>query len=202
KGILFHTDAVQTVGQLATRVREMPCDLLSMSAHKVYGPKGVGLLYSRMGIGLEPILTGGDQEFDRRAGTENVAGIVGLAKALEVAHGAMARTQPEAGCGEPRRTAALRDRLIAGVLETVPDSELTGDPVERLPNNASFRFPGIEGEPLLLNLDMRGICGSSGSACATGSIEPSHVLLAMGYTRAEAHGALRLTLGRENTLAE
>lgn len=195
RGILFHTDAVQTVGQLPARVREMPCDLLSLSAHKIYGPKGAGLLYARMGIGLEPLLTGGDQEFDRRAGTENVPGIVGLGRALELAHAGMQS-------GEPARVAALRDRLIHGVLSDVPDSELTGHPERRLPNNASFRFPHIEGEPLLLNLDMRGICASSGSACATGSIEPSHVLLAMGYSRAEAHGALRLTLGRETTESE
>src|SRR5205823_6135053 len=139
------------------------------------GPKGVGLLYSRMGIGLEPILTGGDQEFDRRAGTENVAGIVGLAKALELAHRGLA-------AGEPARQARLRDRLIAGVLARVPEAELTGHPALRLPNHASFRFSHIEGESLLLNLDMRGVCGSSGSACATGNIEPSHVLLAMGYS--------------------
>jgi cysteine desulfurase len=195
RGILFHTDAVQSVGQLPTDVRELRCDLLSMSAHKIYGPKGAGLLYARMGIGLQPQLTGGDQEFDRRAGTENVPGIVGLARALELAHASLA-------ADEPRRIAALRDRLIAGVLREVPDTDLTGHPECRLPNNASFRFRGIEGEPLLLNLDMRGICGSSGSACATGTIEPSHVLLAMGYRRAEAHGALRLTLGRENTVEE
>lgn len=195
RGILFHTDAVQTIGHLPTRVRELPCDLLSMSAHKIYGPKGVGILYSRMGIPLQPVLTGGDQEFDRRAGTENVAGIVGLGKALDLAYAALQ-------AGEPQRLAALRERLIAGVLDQVPSSELTGHPTQRLPFNASFRFPGIEGEPLLLNLDRSGISGSSGSACATGNIEPSHVLLAMGYTRAEVHGALRLTLGRENTGAD
>jgi cysteine desulfurase len=192
RGILFHTDAVQSIGQLPTHVRALPCDLLSISAHKVYGPKGVGLLYSRTGIGLEPLLSGGDQEFERRAGTENVPGIVGLGKALELVHQAMA-------AGEPARLTALRDRLIAGVLETIPSAELTGHRTQRLPNNASFRFQQIEGEPLLLNLDMRGICGSSGSACASGKIEPSHVLLALGYSRAEAHGALRLTLGRENS---
>jgi cysteine desulfurase len=195
RGILFHTDAVQTVGQLPLRVREMPCDLLSMSAHKVYGPKGAGLLYRRIGVPLETQITGGDQEFDLRAGTENVPGIVGLGVALELAFGAMER-------GEPDRLRELRDRLIAGVLAAVPDAELTGHPTERLPNHASFRFPHIEGEPLLLNLDMRGIFGSSGAACATGEILPSHVLLAIGYTREEAHGALRLTLGRENTRAE
>jgi cysteine desulfurase len=195
RGVLFHTDAVQTVGQLPLDVRAMPCDLLSMSAHKVYGPKGAGLLYRRMGVPLVSQIAGGDQELDLRAGTENVPGIVGLGKALELAYAAMQ-------AGEPERLRALRDRLIQGVLECVPGAELTGHPELRLPNNASFRFPQIEGEPLLLNLDMRGICGSSGAACATGEIEPSHVLLAIGYTRAEAHGALRLSLGRENTAEE
>ncbi len=195
RGILFHTDAVQTVGQLPLSVRDLPCDLLSMSAHKVYGPKGVGLLYRRMGVPLVPHLTGGDQEFGLRAGTENVPAIVGLGKALELAYAALQE-------GEPQREQGLRDRLIAGVLAALPDAELTGHPTERLPNHTSFRFPLIEGEPLLLNLDMRGICGSSGAACASGEIEPSHVLLAIGYTRQEAHGALRLTVGRENTSEE
>jgi cysteine desulfurase len=166
-----------------------------MSAHKVYGPKGVGLLYRRMGVPLMAQISGGDQEFNLRAGTENVPGIVGLAKALELAYAALQT-------GEPERLRGLRDRLVRGVLAGVPDAEFTGHPTERLPNSASFRFPHIEGEPLLLNLDMRGICGSSGAACATGEIEPSHVLLAMGYTRQEAHGALRLSLGRETTAAE
>lgn len=196
RGILFHTDAVQTIGQLPVNVRSMPCDLLSLSAHKVYGPKGVGLLYRRIGVPLVSQATGGDQEFAQRAGTENVPGIVGLGKALELAYAAMQQ-------GEPERARGLRDRLIAGVLAALPDAELTGPLAgERLPNHASFRFPLIEGEPLLLNLDMRGIFGSSGAACATGVIEPSHVLLAIGYTPQEAHGALRLTLGRENTEVE
>lgn len=195
RGILFHTDAVQAVGYLPARVRELPCDLLSLSAHKIYGPKGVGLLYVRQGVRLEPQITGGDQEGGRRSGTENVAGIVGLGAALELIY-------QDLQAGEPQRLRALRDRLIAGVLARVPEAELTGHPTERLPNHASFRFPHIEGEPLLLNLDMHGICASSGSACAAGTIEPSHVLLAIGYTPAEAHGALRLTLGRDNTEAE
>jgi cysteine desulfurase len=192
RGILFHTDAVQTVGQLPLNVREIPCDLLSMSAHKVYGPKGVGLLYRRIGVPLVSQISGGDQEYNQRAGTENVAGIAGLGVALELAFRALQE-------GEPERVRALRDRLIQGVVAALPDAEVTGHREERLPNHASFRFPHIEGEPLLLNLDMRGICGSSGAACATGEIEPSHVLLALGYTRPEAHGALRLTLGRETT---
>ena len=195
RGILFHTDAVQTVGQLPLNVRDIPCDLLSMSAHKVYGAKGVGLLYRRIGVPLVSQISGGDQEYNQRAGTENVAGIVGLGVALELAFRALQE-------GESERARRLRDRLIAGVLAALPDAELTGHPEERLPNHASFRFPHIEGEPLLLNLDMRGICGSSGAACATGEIEPSHVLLALGYTRPEAHGALRLTLGRENTVEQ
>lgn len=192
RGILFHTDAVQSVGQVPINVRELPCDLLSMSAHKVYGPKGVGLLYRRIGVPLVSQIAGGDQEYNQRAGTENVAGIVGLGKALELAYEGLQS-------GEPERQRELRDRLIQGVLSAVPDAELTGHPTGRLPNSASFRFPQIEGEPLLLNLDMRGIWGSSGAACATGEIEPSHVLLAIGYTREEAHGALRLTVGRENS---
>jgi cysteine desulfurase len=194
RGILFHTDAVQSVGLLPFRPRDIPADLVSMSAHKLYGPKGVGALYVRTGVRLAAQITGGDQEFNRRAGTENVPGIVGLGRALELVH-------RDAGT-EPDRLQALRDRLIEGIRTRVDDAWLTGHPTERLPNNASFIFRGIEGEPLLLNLDMRGICASSGSACASGSVEPSHVLLAMGYTHEEAHGALRLTLGRENTDAE
>jgi cysteine desulfurase len=195
RGVLFHTDAVQTAGYLPIRVRALPCDLLSLSAHKLYGPKGVGLLYRRIGVPMVSQIAGGDQEYGQRAGTENVAGIAGLGKALELAHADME-------AGETERLRGLRDRLIEGVLAGVPDAELTGHPTERLPNHASFRFPHIEGEPLLLNLDRRGICGSSGAACASGEIEPSHVLLAMGFSREEAQGALRLTLGHQNTAAE
>src|SRR6266568_4176685 len=192
--IPFHTDAVQSVGQLPTRVQELNADLLSMSAHKIYGPKGVGALYIRTGVRVVPVIAGGDQEFNRRAGTENVAGVVGLAKALGLAYDEMPTVVP--------RLARLRDRLIEGVLSRVPACELTGQRQRRLPNHASFLFRHIEGEPLLHNLDMRGIAASSGSACASGSVEPSHVLLAMGFTVEEAHGALRLTLGRENTDAD
>jgi cysteine desulfurase len=192
--IPFHTDAVQSVGQLPTRVHELNADLLSLSAHKIYGPKGVGALYVRTGVRVVPVIAGGDQEFNRRAGTENVAGIVGLAKALERAYDEMPTVVP--------RLTRLRDRLIEGVLSAVPACQLTGSPDRRLPNHASFLFRHIEGEPLLHNLDMRGIAASSGSACASGSVEPSHVLLAMGFTVEEAHGALRLTLGRENTDAD
>jgi cysteine desulfurase len=192
--IPFHTDAVQSVGQLPTLVQELNADLLSLSAHKIYGPKGAGALYVRTGIRLTPVIAGGDQEFNRRAGTENVAGIVGLAKALERAYDELPTVPP--------RLQRLRDRLIDGVLARVPACELTGHPEQRSPNHASFLFRHIEGEPLLHNLDMRGIAASSGSACASGSVEPSHVLLAMGFTVEEAHGALRLTLGRDNTDAD
>jgi cysteine desulfurase len=192
--IPFHTDAVQTVGQLPVRVHDLNADLLSMSAHKIYGPKGVGALYVRTGVRVVPVIAGGDQEFNRRAGTENVAGIVGLGKALERIYEELPTVGP--------RLARLRDRLIQGVLERIPACELTGHPQHRLPNHASFLFRHIEGEPLLHNLDMRGIAASSGSACASGSVEPSHVLLAMGFSVEEAHGALRLTMGRENTDAD
>jgi cysteine desulfurase len=192
--IPFHTDAVQSVGQLPTRAQELNADLLSMSAHKVYGPKGVGALYIRTGVRVTPLIAGGDQEFNRRAGTENVAGIVGLAKALEIAYEELLTVPP--------RLARLRDRLIEGILSRIPACELTGHPAQRSPNHASFLFRHIEGEPLLHNLDMRGIAASSGSACASGSVEPSHVLLAMGFSVEEAHGALRLTLGRANTEAD
>jgi cysteine desulfurase len=192
--ISFHTDAVQSVGQLPTRVQELNADLLSMSAHKIYGPKGVGALYVRTGVRLVPVIAGGDQEFNRRAGTENVPGIVGLGKALERAYDEMPTVAP--------RLTRLRERLIEGILSSVPACQLTGSATLRLPNHASFLFRHIEGEPLLHNLDMRGIAASSGSACASGSVEPSHVLLAMGFTVEEAHGALRLTLGRENTDAD
>ncbi len=192
--IPFHTDAVQAVGQLPVRVHDLNADLLSISAHKIYGPKGVGALYVRTGVRITPVIAGGDQEFGRRAGTENVAGIVGLGKALERIFEELPTVSP--------RMERLRDRLIEGLLVRVPACELTGDPVQRAPNHASFLFRHIEGEPLLHNLDMRGIAASSGSACASGSVEPSHVLLAMGFTVEEAHGALRLTLGRESSDAD
>jgi cysteine desulfurase len=191
--IPFHTDAVQSVGQLPTLVQDLNADLLSLSAHKIYGPKGSGALYVRTGVRLTPVIAGGDQEFNRRAGTENVAGIVGLARALERAYDELLTVPP--------RLQRLRDRLIEGILARIPACELTGHAEQRSPNHASFLFRHIEGEPLLHNLDMRGIAASSGSACASGSVEPSHVLLAMGFTVEEARGALRLTLGRDNTEA-
>ncbi len=190
-GIPFHTDAVQAAGALSLDVQELKVDLLSLSAHKFYGPKGVGVLYVRQGIELLPMQTGGGHENHRRAGTENVPYIVALAKALKLVE--------ERRIQESRRLTVLRDRLIEGVLSSIPHSQLVGDPSERLPNNASFVFDYVEGEGILLGLDMEGIAASSGSACATGSAEPSHVLLAMAVPPDIAHGSLRLTLGQENT---
>lgn len=188
--IPFHVDAVQAGGALPINVAALNVDLLSLSAHKFYGPKGVGLLYARQGIRLLPQLQGGSQERGKRAGTENVAGIVGAAAALRLAYENLPETQP--------RIQTLRDRLIAGILD-IPGCELSGHPSERLPNNASFVFENIEGESILLNLDMLGIAASSGSACTSGAVEPSHVLVAMGFPAEKAHGSLRLTLGNENT---
>lgn len=188
--IPFHVDAVQAGGALPIDVAALNVDLLSLSAHKFYGPKGVGLLYARQGIRLLPQLQGGSQERGKRAGTENVAGIVGAAAALRLAYENLPETQPH--------ILALRDRLIAGVL-SIPGSELSGHPSERLPNNASFVFENIEGESILLNLDMLGIAASSGSACTSGAVEPSHVLVAMDFPAEKVHGSLRLTLGNENT---
>ena len=191
RGIPFHTDAVQAGGTLPLDVNDLHVDLLSLSAHKFYGPKGVGVLYVRKGTPLLPIQTGGAHERQRRAGTENVAGIVGLSTALKLAYDHAAENNA--------RITALRQRLIQGVLERIPDAQLTGHPTQRLPNNASFLFKYIEGESILLHLDLLGICASSGSACTSGSEEPSHVILAIGIPRQDAHGSLRLTLGNENT---
>ena len=191
--IPFHVDAVQAGGALPIDVAALNADLLSLSAHKFYGPKGVGMLYARQGVRLLPQLQGGSQERGRRAGTENVAGIVGAATALRLAYEELPLVTP--------RITALRDRLIAGVL-AIPGSHLTGHPTERLPNNASFMFEGIEGESILLSLDLLGVAASTGSACTSGSVDPSHVLLAMGYSPEEARGTLRLTLGKENTDAD
>ena len=188
--IPFHTDAVQAGGLLDLNVRELNVDLLSLSAHKLYGPKGVGILYVRQGMRVQPQILGGSQERNRRAGTENVAGAVGAAEALR-------RARDERAVEVPRLL-ALRDRLIEGVL-AIPDAQLTGHPTLRLPNSASFALTGVEGESLLLNLDLIGVAASSGSACTTGSVEPSHVLTALGLTPGEARGHLRLTLGHSNT---
>jgi cysteine desulfurase len=168
-------------------------DLLSLSAHKFYGPKGVGILYVRQGMRILPQLQGGSQERGRRAGTENVAGIVGASIALRLAYEELPWITP--------RITALRDRLMAGIL-TIPASRLTGHPTDRLHNNASFCFEGVEGESILLNLDLLGIAASTGSACTSGSVDPSHVLIAMGLPSEWSHGSLRLTLGKENTEEE
>ena len=193
RGVRFHTDAVQTAGALDLNVDALNVDLLSISAHKFYGPKGVGALYVRKGVRLHPLIHGGGQEKRRRAGTENVAGIVGLAKAFE-----LAQEEREA---ESARLQKLRDRLIEGLLQ-IPHTRVNGSLERRLPNNVSGCFEFIEGESLLLNLDLRGIAASSGAACTSGSLDPSHVLLAMGLSHEIAHGSLRLTLGRENTEAD
>lgn len=194
KGILFHTDAVQAIGSLPLRLKDMPVDMVSFSAHKFYGPKGIGGLYLRNGTRPIQLIHGGAQERNRRAGTENVAGIVGMAEALKLALNGM----------EDRniRIAELRDRLIQGVFNQIDHVRLNGHPARRLPGNSSFCFQYIEGESLLLNLDLQGIAGSSGSACTSGSLEPSHVLLALGLSHEIAHGSLRLTLGSATTSEE
>ncbi|MFN3928774.1 MAG: cysteine desulfurase family protein [Thermoflexus sp.] len=191
RGIPFHTDAVQAGGMLDLDVGRLGVDLLTLSAHKFYGPKGVGVLYIRQGTPYLPTITGGGHERGRRAGTVNVAGIVGLATALRLAQ--------ESRESENARLRRLRDRLIQGILERVPEARLTGHPTERLPHHASFSFKGINGEELLLALDVEGIAASTGSACTSGRPEPSEVLLAMGLPHEWAVGSLRLTLGKSNT---
>jgi cysteine desulfurase len=186
----FHTDAVQSTGKIPTDFNTLGVDLLAMSAHKLHGPKGTGCLLIRSGVRIQPQILGGGHERNRRAGTENVAGIVGLARAL-----AIARRDFDRNTAHLRR---LRDRLISGVLDRIPGSRLTGHPTNRLPHHASFLFDGVEGESLLLQLDMQGVAGSSGSACTSGSVEPSHVILALGYPRERAAGSLRLSVGKEN----
>ena len=190
----FHTDAVQSTGKIPTAVAELGVDLLSMSAHKLHGPKGVGCLVVRSGVRIEPQQLGGGHERNRRAGTENVAGIVGLAKAVGIAQRDMAKNTAQ--------LTGLRDRLIEGVLDRIAGAVLTGHPVNRLPHHASFLFQGVEGESLLLQLDMEGIAASSGSACTSGSLEPSHVILALGYPRERALGSLRLSVGKGNANAD
>ena len=192
-GVTFHTDAVQAAGHLHIDVREQNIDMLSLSGHKFHGPKGVGALYVRRGLPLVNLIEGGAQERGKRAGTENIPGIVGLAAALE---DACAHLDENAA-----KVTALRDKLIAG-LSQIPHSALNGDPVNRLPGNVSFCFEGIEGESLLLLLDAKGVCASSGSACTSGSLDPSHVLLAIGRVHDVAHGSLRLSLCHYNTEEE
>ena len=193
KKIPFHIDAVQAGGALPLDVATLHADLLSLSAHKFYGPKGVGILYVRQGMRILPQLQGGSQERGRRAGTENVAGIVGAATALRLVYDELPQVMPH--------MLALRNRLCDGLL-SIPGSQLTGHPTNRLANNASFCFEGVEGESILLNLDLLGIAASTGSACTSGSVDPSHVLLAMGLPPEVAHGSLRLTLGKGNTDAD
>ena len=190
-GVLFHVDAVQTAGKLPLDVEALGVDMLSVSAHKLYGPKGIGLLYLRKRTRISPLFHGGGQEKGRRAGTHNVPGIMGMAKAFELAGTRMG--------ADADREAALRDRLWQGLSGDIEAIYLNGDPVRRLPNNLNVRLDGIEGEAMILMLDMEGICVSSGSACTTGSLEPSHVLLAMGIPAEHAHGSLRVTLGRGTT---
>ena len=189
--IVFHTDAVQAAGYLSLDVAELGVDLLSLSGHKFHGPKGTGVLYMKRGSPYLPLIHGGGQERERRSVTENIPGIIGLSVALEAADTVREETS--------QRCAALRDRIIDSVLQQIPGSRLNGHATQRLPNNANFSFTGVEGEPILLGLDMAGIAASSGSACSSGSLEPSHVLLALGQSAEIARGSLRLTLGRDNT---
>lgn len=190
-GVLFHTDAVQAVGHVPIDVEKLQIDLLSMSGHKLGAPKGIGAIYIRKGTRISPLIFGGAQEKKLRAGTENIAGIVGLGKAAELAVAEMEETT--------KKLTALRDKLIHGILESIPDSRLNGHPTDRLPGNCNISFSYIEGESLLLLLDALGIAASSGSACTSGSLDPSHVLMAIGLPHEIAHGSLRLTIDRENT---
>ena len=190
-GICFHSDAVQAVGHIPVDVGELGVDLLSISAHKFYGPKGVGALYLRKGTRLEALMYGGGQERNRRSGTENTPGIIGLGRAVELARQEMAQ---EAG-----QLTRLRDRLIQDTLQRISHSRLNGHPKKRLPNNVNISFDFVEGESLVLNLDLKGICASTGSACSSSSLELSHVLLALGLPRPQAHGSLRFTLGKWTT---
>ncbi|MDR2529268.1 MAG: cysteine desulfurase NifS [Synergistaceae bacterium] len=195
RGILFHTDAVQAAAQVDIDVKALSIDMMSLSAHKMYGPKGTGAFYLRRGLKLENFVHGGGQEKGKRASTENVAGIVGMGVAIEKMKTRLPQEKP--------RLSALRDRLIDGVLKAIPHAKLNGARgEERLPNNANFSFIGVEGETLLLDLDAKGISASTGSACTSGSLEPSHVLMALGLTHEEAHGSLRLTLGRGTSDAQ
>ena len=187
-GVYFHTDAVQTAGQIPVDVNELDVDMLSVSAHKLYGPKGVGALYIRKGTRMVPFMHGGGQELGRRSGTENVPGIVGFGKAAEIAR--------QAVLTEPARLTPMRDRLIEGILGSIEGSRLNGHRRQRLPNNVNVSIDYVEGESMLLNLDLESICASTGSACSSSSLEASHVLLALGLAHEQAHGSLRFTLGK------
>ncbi len=194
KGIYFHTDAVQAVGHVKIDVKEMNIDMLSLSGHKLGAPKGIGALYIRKGVKLKSFIHGGAQERGRRAGTENVPGIVGLGKAIEIAVNEMDEVTP--------KLIKMRDKLITELTSKISHTKLNGHPVDRLPGNVNLSFEFIEGESMLLFLDMNGICASSGSACTSGSLDPSHVLLSIGLPHEKAHGSLRLTLGHMNTEEE
>ena len=194
RGVLFHTDAVQAAGAIPLDVQAMNIDLLSISGHKLHGPKGAGVLYVRRGVKIDNLLHGGAQERGFRAGTENAPAIVGLGKAVELAQEHLAQNAAQ--------VMRLRDKLISGLMERVPGAKLNGHPTERLPNNVNISFDRVEGEALLLRLDLVGVAGSSGSACTSGAIDPSHVLLALGLTPAQANGALRLTLSTDTTEEE
>ncbi len=191
RGIVFHTDAVQAVGKVPIDVKTLKVDLLTLSGHKLYGPKGVGALFVRRGVRLVPLMHGGHQERNRRGGTENVAGLVGLGKACEMAAEHMEESV--------RHMSALRDRLEKGLMEKIPDIKINGDVEHRLPNTANISFEYVEGESLLLGLDMMGVAASSGSACTSGSLEPSHVLLAMSLSHEMSHGSVRFSFGKDNT---
>ena len=189
--IYVHTDAVQAMGAIDVNVRDLGVDLLSLSGHKLHGPKGIGALYIRRGTPFEPLMQGGGQERERRSGTENVPGIVGLAEAVRLAES----ERPEVTL----RLTGLRDRIIHGIHERIPNAKLNGHPIARLPNNVNVSFENVEGEPILLGLDFAGICASSGSACSSASLEPSHVLTAIGLPADLAQGSLRITIGRDTT---
>lgn len=194
RGVLFHTDAVQAFGSLPIDVEKMNIDLLSVSAHKLYGPKGVGVLYFKKGVKLDKLIHGGEQEKRRRAGTENVAGIVGLGKACEIAKSEMGK--------ESKRLTALREKLIKGLFKGIPEIVLNGHAEKRLPNNVNISVKYIEGESMILNLDLEGICASTGSACTSGSLSPSHVLTALGISAEHSHGSIRFSLGKFTTEEE
>jgi len=193
-GVVFHTDAVQTTGRIPVNVDELGVDLLSISSHKLYGPKGVGALYIRTGAPIVPVMHGGAQERNWRAGTENVAGIVGLGKAAEMAGKMMATEMP--------RLTALRDKLADGLVAAMPETYINGHPTRRLPNNVNIGVAYVEGEAILLNLDLMGICASSGSACSSGSLDPSHVMMALACPPELARGSIRFTMGKDTTEAE
>jgi cysteine desulfurase len=193
-GVLFHTDAVQTTGKIPVNVNALGVDLLTLSSHKIYGPKGVGALYKRKGVRLQPVVYGGGQESNSRSGTENTIGIVGFGKAAEIA----ARDLDS----ELNRIRELRDKLVQGIKERIPDVKYNGHPERRLPHNVNFSFSYVEGESMLLSLDMKGIAASSGSACSSSNLQPSHVLTAIGLPYELIHGSLRMTLGRMNNAAD